>query len=73
MRAFVSFAKSVTPVAVCGDVNDGVASIWIGAYQDLVEMTKLECEVSGTTKVQESTDDENRFINADPAAWTVKH
>jgi hypothetical protein len=41
MRAFVSFAKSLTPVAVCGGVNDCVASIWIGAYQGLVEMTEL--------------------------------
>ena len=43
LRAFVSFAKPLTPVAACGgvQVNDRVASIWTGTYQDLVEMTEL--------------------------------
>ena len=72
-RAFVSFAKPWTPVAVCWGVNDHVAVIWIGAYQSLVEMAELQCEVSGTGKEQESTDNKNRFIIADPAAWPVKH
>jgi hypothetical protein len=41
MRTFVLTAKPLTPVAFCGGVNDYVASMWIGAYQDLVEMTEL--------------------------------
>ena len=53
LRAFVSFAKPLTPVTACGgvQVNDRVASIWIGTYQDLVEMAELYCEVYGTRKV----------------------
>ena len=73
MRTFVSFPKPLTPVAFCGGVSDRVTSIWCGAYQDLVEMTELQCEMSGTRKEQESTDNENRFVNAGPAAWSVKH
>jgi hypothetical protein len=41
MRTFVSSAKPLTPAAFWGSVNDYVASMWIGAYQDLVEMTEL--------------------------------
>jgi len=73
MRAFVSFAKPLTPVDFCRGVNNCVASIWCGAYQDLVEMTELQCKVGGTRKVQESTDDENGVTSADPAARSVKH
>jgi hypothetical protein len=48
---FVSSAKPLTPVAFCRGVNDYEASMWIGAYQDLVEMTEHLCEVNGTRKV----------------------
>ena len=51
IRAFVAFAKSRITVAACWDVSDYVALTWIGAYQDLVEMAELYCEVSGTRKV----------------------
>ena len=41
MVTFVSFAKSLTPVATYVVVNDCVASIWRGTYKGSVGITEL--------------------------------
>jgi hypothetical protein len=49
-----------------------MAQIWDGAYQSLIEMEKLQGEVTGGRQVQEHAHNKKKTLDRIGAVWTVQ-